>query len=344
MQLAKSKPDRGARQGFTLTELMVAMGVLIMLVLIITQVTNSVMATTSRSSSKIDAFASARGGFDIVNRRLSQATLNTFWAYNDPLNPAVYLRRSDLQFVVRQNQQNAGYGQEVYFPAPETYATDAQLASTSGLLNACGFFVQYGGNDAFRPATATGGRYRYRLMQGFEPTENSQVFNTPYTTGSQGWIADICNKGGNPVTSGSSVAPIAENVIAFIVWPRLSKVDDTNGTKLSGSNNAYTYDSYYDLAANAGKVSQPLTANQLPPLVQVTMVIISEASAQRIDTKSSTPPPAIEEALSDRFSDVTKYDEDLAAMADVLIKHHIEYQIFTTAVPLKESKWSDNSQ
>ena len=340
MQLVTMKPDRGARQGFTLTELMVAMGVLIMLVLIITQITNSVMATTSRTSSKIDAFASARAGFDLVNQRLSQTTLNTYWAYDNPLSPTVYLRQSDLQFIVRQNQQNAGYGQEVYFPAPETYAKDTRIGSTSGLMNACGFFIQYGGNDAFRPATASNSRYRYRLMHGFEPTESSMVFNTPYTSGSAGWIADICNKGGNPVASGSAVVPIAENVIAFIVWPRLSKVSDAAGTRLTGSNNAYGYDS----RANAAAVPQPLTANQLPPVVQVTMVIISEASAQRLDTKSSTPPAAIEEALSDRFTDVTKYDSDLEQMAEILVKHHVDDQFFTTAVPLKESRWSDDMQ
>ncbi len=328
------------QRGFTLLELLISMAISILLVGIISQITSSVMKTTSSTSSKIDAFAAARLGFNLLNQRLSKATLNTFWAYDDPLNPTVYLRQSDLQFVIRQNQQASGYGQEVYLMAPETYSGSSGLRSVSGLLNACSFFVQYGDNQTFRASTETGSRFRYRLMQGFAPTESRAVFNNFYTSGSQGWIADVINGGGNPVTSGSWVSPLADNVIALLFWPRVSKADDSMGTRLTGSSNAYAYDSRSDATATP----QPITANQLPPVVQITMVMISEAAAQRIDTHSSTPPAAIESALSGRFMDVTQYDADLKKMEAILVQNHIAYQIFTTAVPLKESKWSDSAQ
>jgi uncharacterized protein (TIGR02599 family) len=333
-------PNYHPKRGFTLLELLIAMAVSIVLVAIISQITSSVMKTTSSTSSKIDAFATARLGFNLLNQRLSKATLNTFWAYDDPLNPTVYLRSSDLQFIIRQNQQNSGYGQEAYLVAPETYSGSSSLRSVSGLLNACSFFIQYGDSQQFRASTETGSRFRYRLMQGFQPTENRAVFNNFYTTGSQGWISNIINEGGNPVTSGSCVSPLADNVIALLFWPRVSKADDSTGTRLTGSTNAYAYDS----RANATDIPQPITANQLPPVVQITMVMISEASAQRIDTKSNTPPAAIEAALSGKFTDVTQYDEDLKKMSSILVQNHITYQIFTTAVPLKECKWSDAAQ
>jgi uncharacterized protein (TIGR02599 family) len=329
-----------SQRGFTLFEILVATTISIVLVAIISQITSSVIKTTASTSSKIDAFAAARLGFNLLNQRLSKATLNTFWAYDDSLNPTVYLRQSDLQFTIRPNQQNSGYGQEVYLVAPETYSGSSSLRSVSGLLNACSFFVQYGDNQTFRASTETGSRFRYRLMQGFQPTESRAVFNNFYTTGSQGWITDIVNNGGNPVTSGSWVSPLADNVIALLFWPRVSKADDSTGTRLTGSSNAYAYDS----RSNATATTQPITANQLPPVVQITMVMISEASAQRLDTHSSTPPAAVEAALNGKFTDVTKYDADLVKMESILVQNHIAYQVFTTAVPLKESKWSDSAQ
>jgi uncharacterized protein (TIGR02599 family) len=137
------------------------------------------------------------------------------------------------------------------------------------------------------------------------------------------------------------VAPLAENVIALIVWPRLSDVDDPTGTKLSS-------DYQYDSQKNALTTPQPLTANQLPPTLQVTLIVISEASAVRLDTGSATPPTVIENALKNgtqsRFTDPTQYNTDLNAVSSALAASHISFDILSTSIPMKESKWSDNSQ
>ena len=120
-----------------------------------------------------------------MSQKLSQATLNTYWDYDNPVIPTVYERQSDMQFLVLQNTQNSGYGQEVYFTTPATYSPDATLRSTDGLLNACGYFVEYGPDTSFTPTTLTGSttkyvtHYRYRLMQGLEPTENLALYANP---------------------------------------------------------------------------------------------------------------------------------------------------------------------
>jgi uncharacterized protein (TIGR02599 family) len=315
------------------------MTILIILVGIISSIGNLVMNTVTRTSSKIDAFASARAGFDILNQKLTQATLNTYWEYDNPLNPSLYRRASDLQFVVRQNVQNSAYGQEVYFPSPEAYSKQSGVQSVDGLLNACGFFVEYGSNASFRPTAlsrASKLRYRYRLMQGFQPTENLSIYSRPYSSSSNGWITDVCNYP-PPASSGTSVTPLADNVIALIVWPRLSSADDSTGAKLAPN---YQYDSM----EGAKLTPQPITANQLPPTVQVSMVIISEAAASRIDTNSDTPPAIIEEALKGKFTDVRQYKADLDTLSTALSAKHIDFQVFNTTVPMRESKWSDASQ
>ena len=105
-------------------------------------------------------------------------------------------------------------------------------------------------------------------------------------------------------------------------------------------------DFQYD-SSNSGN---PIVVNQLPPIVQVTMVVISEASAQRVDTLSLTPPPDIEAALSGSggapftASNLAQYTADLKTLSTALASRHITFQVFTTSIPLKESKWSNKSQ
>jgi uncharacterized protein (TIGR02599 family) len=311
-------------------------------------VTNSVSTTVRRASASVDALASARTGFDLMSRTLSQSTLNTYWDYDNPLDPDVYLRQSDLQFVIRQNTQDPGYGQEIYFAAPETYSSNAALRSTRGLLNGCSMFVHFGSSLSFRPSGITGEKFRYRLMFGIQPTEQLQIFNKPARTSGQsdssyraavqtywnalGWITSIQN---NSATVGSSVTPVADNVIALIAWPRLPTGEDPDGTAL------LTSDSFaYNSQEGAMSVPQKITANQLPPVIDITMIAISEASASRLDDKSGNAPAVIQAALNGRFQTASSFQSDLKAVSDALSDAHVEFQVFSTSVPLRESKWS----
>lgn len=337
-----------SRRAFTLIEMLAAMAVLIVLLGIIVGVTNSVSTTVRRASAGIDALANARTGFDLINRTLSQATLNTYWEYDNPLEPNQYLRQSDLQFLIRQNTQDPGYGQEVFFAAPETYSSDASLRSTRGLLNGCSLFVHFGGSQSFRPSGISSDKFRYRLMIGLQPTEQLQIFNKPARAAGQsessyratvqsywnalGWIAPLQN---GPAAVGAAVTPVADNVIALIAWPRLPSSEDPAGLSL------ITQDSFaYNSQADALSVPQKITANQLPPVIEITMIAISEASASRLDDKTGTPPAVIQDALNGRFEKVSKYSDDLKAVSEALSAAHVDFQIFSTSVPLRESKWS----
>jgi len=295
--------------GFTLVELLVSITLFILLMSLIGGVMNQTSLTIRTASLQIDLFQSARQGFDVLTRNLSQATLNTYWDYDNSTVPTTYVRKSDLHFLI--NKQSTSFG--VFFQTPRAYSATSLYNQTSGLLNAIGYYVDYGNDTAFRPAHITQPRWRYRLMQALQPTESLQVF----ADSTSGWTTNLK----------TLEWPIADNVIALILWPRLSIRDDSTGNKLSKD---YTYDS-------RGAIG--IQEAQMPPVVQVTLVAISESAAARLNS-GATPPVAITNALQDKFQDITHYSDDLAALKKALQTAHIEYKEFTTTVSIRESKWS----
>ena len=266
--------------------------------------------------------------------------------------PTTYLRKSDLYFLIQHNTQNPGYGQEIYFQSPESFSNDPNIRSTQGLLNACSFFVQYCDNSSLIPSALQSANtipnWRYRLMQGNQSTENLSVYSETYASNIAGppggnitgtnWIQNISNGKADEIAT--DVTPIADNVIALVFWPRLSIGEDREGKALTAD---YQYDSRNNaFVTNDPKTGrQPITANQLPPTIQVTLISISEASAKRLNTNSSTPPQLIENALKDKFTNVSRFEQDIQEIEDVLNANKIEYQIFNTSITMRESKWSN---
>lgn len=338
-----TKRDRA----FTLVEVLVGCTVLIMLLGMLVTMTNHTTAIVRTASSRVDAFQSGRMAFDAITQRLSQATMNTYWDYYNASNqrpdpstttgptspanfiPTNYGRASDLQFLI---QSNGSYGQSVFFAAPEAFSADPTKDQTQGLLNGIGYFVQYGSDQNYRPSVVGKSRYRYRLMQTVQPAENFLVYASGTTSN---WVGTG--------TSGviGSAWPIADNVIALIVWPRLSVIEDPVGNVISQN---YLYNSRVALPASG---TFPIQYAQMPPSVQVTMVVIDDPSASRLDTGSTTEPVVINSALTRQnsagenlFTDVTQYDGDLKILTDALSAAHVNYEVFSSMVSLRESKWS----
>jgi uncharacterized protein (TIGR02599 family) len=335
--------------GFSLLELIVAVAVLALLMVLLGAVSQGTMQTVHRASGKINVYASARTIFDIMNTKLSLATLNTYFDYYDSTGqtrtasnqsnfvPTSYGRASSLQFLIQQNVQNNSYGQEVYFQCPVSYSNQSNYQSTAGLLNACGYYIQYGSNQTLLPSiiSMSNSKWRYRLIQAIEPTESLQIYPNAYNDAATGWIRNIANTG-LPTTQAKYALPLADNVIAMIVWPKLPAGLDSTGTTLTSN---YLYDSQLNVAPVNG--TQPKTANQLPPILQITLIVIDETSATRLDTHSATPPSAIENALQgSTFTSVTDYQNDLTRVTQKLIESHIDYRVINTSLVLRESKWS----
>jgi uncharacterized protein (TIGR02599 family) len=112
----------------------------------------------------------------------------------------------------------------------------------------------------------------------------------------------------------------------------LSKKDEqTTGKVLTKD---YTYDSTVTLPD-----PDINPKNQLPPVVQVTLVAIDEASAAKL-ASGALPPAAFDPLLDTLFTDTSKYDTDLATLQRALNEQHIAYRVFTSSVSLRGAKWS----
>lgn len=305
--------------GFSLIELLVSTAIVAVLLVLMISVMMQASTVWRRSSSNVEAFQSARLAFDVITRNLSQATLNTYLEYDNPAAPTRYYRNSELACRIGPAGSDglpgtAGTGQAVFFQAPLGYATNlASHGGLEGVLSACGYFVNYTTNSSVPPhVAASGNPPRYRLMQVLVPTESNDVYKS--SSGSA-WISAHTN----------SAAPVADNVIALVVRPQ-----DPGATLPD-----VTPDYAYDTRLNAAADPQPDSAHQLPPVVQVTMVAVDEAAAARPQSAS-----AIAAALSGKFGVTASYQSDLDDLGSKLTEARIPYRIFSSAVPIRESKWT----
>jgi len=157
------------------------------------------------------------------------------------------------------------------------------------------------------------------------PTENNKIYVKD--TGTR-WFEN----------HSSDAQPIAKNIVALIIRPQDPAATSSELAGVTPPD--LTSDYQYDSAAPFAKV-QPITSNQLPPVVQVTMVAITETSAKRLENGSNIP-GVIRNALANRFLDPAKYASDLDDLKTSLntTVPHIEYRIFSSAVPIRESRWS----
>lgn len=319
-------------RGFTVVELLVACVILGLILVIMSAMVTQASGIWRSTNSRIEAFQGARRAFDMLTSLLSQATLNTYWGYDDANNPSRYIRKSELHFVVSPAGGDGlpgtpGCGQAVFFQAPADKAKTAAYEKLTGLLNLCGFYVEYGSDAAWLPGTpiSTPARERSRLMLWLANTDVSDTgASKPRiyrpegdTTDTTAWIAP---------TSSNAFA-LADNIIALLIWPR----EETGPDKL----NSYSYNSRSGLAQNP----QPVTANQLPPVMEVALVAIDEASAARLGERL---PSTISACLNGLFADnpAANFAKDLKTLEGNLARERITFRVFSSAVPLREAKWS----
>ena len=114
------------------------------------------------TSAKVEQFQDARVAFEAMTRRLSQATLNTFWDYDNPTQPTRYIRAAELRFrsgPMKNLTGGAGLGglqpgHGVFFQAPIGLVDPLKspsLIPLDHLMNTWGYFIETG-SDADGPA------------------------------------------------------------------------------------------------------------------------------------------------------------------------------------------------
>lgn len=176
--------------GFTLVELMVSTGLIALLMLLLLGTVDQTQNVWKRTAAKVAQFQASRAAFEAMNRRLSQATLNTYYRATDTTSgnsKADYLfrRQSELQFIsghladattptgripgiFTANPSIPGLTRPVeraypthglFFYAPlgiteepglTGFESTRRFRGLDAMLTACGYFIEYG-DDPWRP-------------------------------------------------------------------------------------------------------------------------------------------------------------------------------------------------
>ena len=339
-----------AKDAFTLAELMLAMAILAIIVVLMINMVNQTSKTWKSTTGKIEEFQAARDGFQALTRKLGQATLNTYLDYDNVINPQAYMRQSELRFLsgpttnilASLNLTTTNPSMAVFFQAPNGFATNSSNSILQNALNSWGYFIEYASDTNNRPSfLSPNPRYRYRLMELMEPTENLSVYN--YTSSSRSytnidWISNSITQ----TYTNRNAHVLADNVVAMILLPKLSPADLANAAyninNYTASSLASTY-IYNSATTNqyAGTGDPKLNShNQLPPVIQVTLIAVDEKSAVRF--------PAVYAGLSKLFATnfitAANFSADLSNVQSALVSSNINFRVFTTDVMIKSSKWS----
>ena len=176
---------REKQAAFTLVELMVSTALIALLMSLLLSTVDQTQNVWKRTTAKVAQFQASRAAFEAMNRRLSQATLNTYWRAHDGTSTDaranfLFRRHSELQFLSGHLAESKGVPgiltsnpsipgltnpvglayptHGVFFFAPIGVTEEPGLKDKSvrrfrsldSVLTACGYFIEYG-DDPFRP-------------------------------------------------------------------------------------------------------------------------------------------------------------------------------------------------
>jgi len=382
--LEGSRAPHTSRKAFTLLELLVAMAVMALIMVVIGQMFSAVSKSWKSNSGRAASFAAARAAFEAMSRNLSQATLATYLSYADSdgnpvplINPSFkpasgnvtrssvptqYLRMSELHFITGRagdlfaQAPVSGLvttGQAIFFQAPTGFVQEQANRPKASLLNVLGYYIEFGSDDIFKPGVVkplVATRSRYRLMEVAQPAERNAIYESTCELDSQGlakysydlgWIAGL-----GLASADAPKQPLAENIIALAMLPRLSPFQST---KLDELTEDFTYDSRaWESNATA---SDSRLRNQLPPIMELVVVAIDEPSAQKLaqlygGADGSSPPFANASVLAKLdldalFKESTKLEADIKTIGEGLASLQVSYRVFRTTVAMHGAKWTE---
>lgn len=347
MSLHHHNPQLGRTRGhtgFTLVELLVSMAVVTILMLIFATLTDRTANIWRSTRGKVSQFQQARDAFETISRNLAQATLNTYLDYYDStgarrdaansatFQPDRYGRHSELRLqsgpaaTLLEQPAAQAPGHALFFYAPLGESGAPANTALHHLLNLTGYYITYG-EDTERPDfLPTVPTYGFRLYEFKQRSENL------IRPGAGRWPPDVTNHPDAHI--------IARNIVAITFLPKLPSQGPAGDPSIDADGNALAPNYEYDTltAGQAGVRKELNSLHQLPPIVEVTMVAIDDASAERIG-RDSTPPDL---GLSGLFqnADPLSRKADLETLLETLRAKRLNPRVFTTEVSLKSAKWS----
>ena len=330
--------NKKMRDAFSLIELLISLAVLSVLVVLAASLIGAIQDVWKRSSARTEQFRSARQALETISSRLSQATLNPYWVVqtNSSGAPERYERQSDLRFLTGPAISTIGStvgsgtivaGSAIFFQAPTGYFTNKSASSLNAALNTWGYYVEYGPESSRPPFISTSiipTKNRFRLVEFIDPSDGLTVFSK--TSGKSAYNGKDWFTA--PLATAGNRRVLADNIVAFVALPRLSTSEDSTGTALSP---AYIYDT-----TTSNAMPKLNHKHQLPPIVDIAVVAISETTANRIQWDSSPP----NFGTSDLFKEAIKMDADLETLRTNIDAQGLSARVFRTSVPISAARWS----
>ncbi len=366
--------------GFTLLEMLVATVVVAMAMLVIVQAIGKVQDTWVSTHARVREFQDARSALETISRRLSRAVLNSSWVWNNDADgePTNLVLESDLHFVCGPAQDVLGstssfLGHAVFFQAPMGFAGgDRSSQNTAGetaeyetlpnVLNAWGYYLQFGEDEQDLPAHLTSGqtaaqstkRYRFRLMEFRQPAHELELFKMGTERPPASVLSNLTGQEElyewfrDPVTetSGSSgyrCSVVAENVLALVIKPAESPdVPGVVSTDAGEDDLApeYLYDSRRFQWDPANDLAER-TRHRLPPSLSITVVVLDENQwAAMTDSEASQTGSQLRSSVAGWFVRASDYDENMGSLIGELNRRKLKYRIISSTIQIPAGRRS----
>ena len=313
-----------------------------------------------------DEKGNVRKATTALSRNLSQAVLNSYWDYNDPVRPTLFQRQSELHFISGPAERLLGSARQftthaAFFQAPLGYG-GAEAGSLGGgeefdelqdSLNCWGYFIEYGSDmDSDRPlrpgflraeTALHPARERFRLMEFRLASEKMNLFGRAFprgsTLGEQTTEDDVRTWFQTPEILVPNSRPIAENIVALVLRPRAPR-------RLERDNDLapnYFYDTRRYQYEGAGGLSA-ISRHQLPPVMDLIMVAVSEDSYARAEATNPDLAGDLISKLKQLFREASRSAEDLAELEELLREAKLSYRTLSISIAIPAAKWVTSTE
>ncbi|HSI61881.1 MAG TPA: Verru_Chthon cassette protein C [Candidatus Saccharimonadia bacterium] len=343
------------RVGFTLVEVLLSITILSVVLVTTTMLLDASLGQLRIAEARLAQFREAQAAFETMSLRLAGCDISPYYGYeyqNQDQNtvPIGHKLQSDLHFVsgpARSGPQplfasGQHPGHAIFFHGTYGFTEDDNWSGFGTLLNSWGFFVEFGDDSTTRAAflNGTGGaprRYRFRLRELQVPAEQVRTYAAKLNSESTqekifAWFRD------SKAASGQ-VHTVAENILALIITPLVPPGSkDANGSDIgvNGLAPAYYYDTRNYQHARTSQAES--TRHRLPPLLNLTLIALDEASAQRLEDLHGAAMPNL--GMDLLFQDATRYHQDIQTLETSLQGLKLNYRVFSTTVRLRNARWT----
>lgn len=327
------------------------------------------VAQTSVTSQRARSgeFREARAVLERMAAAVSAATLHSYWAYGDynTHRRVDYVRTSDGHFVSGPVNSllaadHPAPGHAVFFQTLDGQAPAADgsvVGQPFNLVQCLGFYVDFNSDLDFRPGFLRDAtdlypeRRRFRLMEFRLPAEENILYsadidlNNESTPRNQAmrWFRGPFNSGGS-VRDHSII--LADNVLGLIIAPRYVAVE-MHGSHVTENSTVTTrpaLDFLFDSREAQWGVSgekAAATMHQLPPALEVTLVVADETSYARQAGALGEDElaDAVRDAFTGLFANYNQFDDDIQELEQRLNDLGLNHRLFSTNIGIRGARF-----